>query len=123
MALNILRKISEDFHSLPYFSLMADEVTDTSNREQFVICLHRVDNSFRNLSNSITNALSDVLLRMNLSISNCCAQCYDGASNMSGIRQGTATKFLLQEPRALYNHCYGDALNLAVGDTIKQVRL
>ena len=123
MALNILRKISEDFHSSPYFSLMADEVTNTSNREQFVICLHRVDNSFRNLSKSITNALSDVLLRMNLSISNCCAQCYDGASNMSGIRQGTATKFLLQEPRALYNHCYGDALNLAVGDTIKQVRL
>lgn len=42
---------------------------------------------------------------------------------MSGIRQGTAAQFLLQEPRALYNHCYGHALNLAVGDTIKNIRL
>ena len=43
---------------------------------------------------------------------------------MSGIRQGTATQFLLQEPHALYNHCYGYAVNLAVtvGDTIKKVR-
>ena len=44
MVLNVLRKISEDFHSSPYFSLM---VTDTSNREQVVICLPRVDNSFK----------------------------------------------------------------------------
>ena len=52
---------------------------------------------------------------MNLSVSNCRGQCYDGASNMSGVRQGTATQFLLQEPRALYNHCHGHTLNLAVG--------
>ena len=44
---------------------------------------------------------------MNLSISNCQGQCYDGASNMSGIRHGVATQFLSDESRALYNHCYG----------------
>ena len=42
MALSVLRKISEDFHSSPDFSLMADEVTDASNREQVVICLLRL---------------------------------------------------------------------------------
>lgn len=42
---------------------------------------------------------------------------------MSGIRRGVATEFLSEEPRALYNHCYGHALNLAIGDTIKQVKL
>ena len=57
----------------------------------------------------------DVLERMHLSLSSCRGQCYDGASNMSGIRRGTAAQFLLKEPRALYNHCYGHALNLAVG--------
>ena len=115
---------------------MADEVTDASNREQVVICLRRVDKLFdlheefiglykvdETSANTITNALSDVLWRMDLPVSKCCGQCYDGASNMSGIRQGTAAQFLLQEPRALYNHCYGHALNLAVGDTIKQIRL
>ena len=60
---------------------------------------------------------------MDLSISNCRGQCYDGASNMSGVRRGVATQFLTEEPRALYNHCYGHALNLAIGDTIKQVKL
>ena len=33
MGLNILRKIKDDFHSYTHFSLMADEVTDTSNQE------------------------------------------------------------------------------------------
>ena len=42
---------------------------------------------------------------------------------MSGIRRGVAAQFLSDEPRALYNHCHGRALNLAVGDTIKQVKL
>ena len=39
MALTVLRKISEDFHTATYFSLMADEITNASNREQVVISL------------------------------------------------------------------------------------
>ena len=38
---------------------------------------------------------------------------------MSGIRSGVATKISLLEPRALYTHCYGHVLNLAVQDGIK----
>ena len=104
MGLNVLRKIKDDFHPSTHFSLMADEVTDASNQEQLVICLRRVDNSFdaheefiglykvdETSANTITNALSDVLQRMNLSVSNCRGQCYDGASNMSGVRQGTCS--------------------------------
>ena len=136
MALHILRKISADFHTSTYYTIMADEVTDASNREQVVICLRRVDAYFEaheefiglykvdeTSANTITKALKDVLERMNLPISSCRGQCYDGASNMSGSRRGTAAQFLAIEPRALYNHCYGHALNLAVGDTIKQIRL
>ena len=29
-----------------YFSIMADEVTDSSNKEQFAICFRSVDDSF-----------------------------------------------------------------------------
>lgn len=39
---------------------------------------------------------------------------------MAGIRNGVATKFLELEHRALFTHCYGHAINLAVQDTIKQ---
>ena len=136
MALTILRKISENFHTFTYFSLIADEVTNASNREQVVICLRTVYKSFdlheefinlykvdETSANTITSALSDVLRRMDLPVSKCCGQCYNVASNMSGIRQGTVAQFLFQDPHALYNHCYGRALNLAVGDTIKQIRL
>ena len=33
-----------------------------------------------------------------------------------------AKKLLDEEPRALFTHCYGHALNLACGDTIKQCK-
>ena len=132
MALTVLRKLATDFRTSVYFSLMADEVTDSSNREQVVVCLRRVDEDFEaheefiglykvkeTSADTITTALSDVLFRMDLSISNCRGQCYDGAINMSGVRRGVATQLLTEEPHALYNHCYGHALNLAIGDTIK----
>ena len=69
----------------------------------------------------IVSVVEDVLLRMNLSITNCRGQCYDGASNMSGIRTGVATRINALESRALYTHCYGHALNLAVLDTLKSI--
>ena len=51
-------------------------------------------------------------------------QCYDGAAAMKGEKGGLKTKILKDfNPKALYVHCYGHALNLAVQDTIKQVKL
>jgi hypothetical protein len=38
---------------------------------------------------------------------------------MSGIRNGVASQILAEEQRAIYTHCYGHALNLAVGNTMK----
>ena len=42
----ILRKIAESIQQARYFALMADKVTDTSNKEQFVICFRWVDDDF-----------------------------------------------------------------------------
>ena len=39
---------------------------------------------------------------------------------MSGAKHGTFTQILKEEERALYTHCYGHALNLAVGDSIRK---
>ena len=71
----------------------------------------------------IVSVVEDVLLRMNLSITNCRGQCYDGASNMSGIRAGVATRINALESIALYTHCYGHALNLAVQDTLESIKV
>ncbi len=38
---------------------------------------------------------------------------------MSGARSGVAKRICDEEPRALYTHCYGHALNLAVADAVR----
>ena len=58
-----------------------------------------------------------------MSITKIRGQCYDGASSMSGIRGGVATKIQKEEPRAVYMHCYGHALNLACSDAVKKCKL
>lgn len=63
--------------------------------------------------------VKDTLLRLNLSFSKARGQCYDGASNMSGVRTGVAKRIIDEEPKAFYTHCYGHSLNLAVSDTMK----
>ena len=71
----------------------------------------------------IVATAKDVLVRMNLKLSDCRGQCYDGASNMSGSKSGVASQIIAEEPRALYTHCYGHALNLATQDSLKGVYL
>lgn len=67
--------------------------------------------------------IKDTLLRLNLKLEMCCGQCSDGASVMSGIMNGVAKCITDKEPRAIFTHCYGHALNLAVGDTVKSSRI
>ena len=115
---------------------MSDECTDASNREQLVICIRWVDSNqeaheefigmykLDNIqANTIVAAIRDVLVRLNLPMSKYRGQCYDGASTMRGAKSGVATQLLKDEPRALYLHCYGHALNLAVGDMVKKCKL
>ena len=136
MATAVLRKIGEIIQKACYFSIMADEVTDSSNKEQVVICFRRIDEQFEAhedfvglyqvdsiVSNSIVEVLKDTIVRLNLAISKCQGQCYDGAANMAGIRNGVAAQMCAVEPRALYSHCYGHALNLATSDTIKKNKI
>ena len=42
---------------------------------------------------------------------------------MAGSRSGVSKQLSSEEPRAMYTHCYGHALNLAVGDVMKKSRL
>ena len=56
---------------------------------------------------------------VNLPIAKLRGQCYDGAAAMRGIRSGVAKQILDEEPRAVYTHCYGHSINLAMNDSIK----
>lgn len=39
------------------------------------------------------------------------------------LRNGLAAQILSEEPKALYIHCYGHSLNLAVCDTEKNFKI
>ena len=136
MAHSILRQIFQSVHNNTHYAIMADEVTVSSNREQFVICLRWVDSAslFVNedliglyqvdiTAATLFSSLKDVLLRLHINIQNCRAQCFDGASNMNGARRGVATLIQKEEPCAILVHCHGHSLQLAVCDTVKQIRM
>ena len=61
----------------------------------------------------------DALKDVGLPISKLHGQCYDGAAAMRGMRCGVAKRILDEEPRAVYTHCYGHSINLAMNDSIK----
>ena len=71
-------------------------------------------------ASTLVHVVKDTLLRLNLTLTKARGQCYDGASNMSGVRNGVAKQIQDEQPNAFFTHCYGHSLNLAVSDTIKQ---
>jgi len=132
MALRILRDISAEIKSVEFYAIMVDETSDVSNTEQLVLCIRWVDDElnpheeFIGLhsvlianADSIVKVIKDILLRMNMSLSKCRSQCYDGCSTMKGKKSGVAKQIKNIEEKALFTHCYTHSLNLAVGDAIK----
>ena len=70
-------------------------------------------------SSSLVHVIKDTLLRLGLPMTKIRGQCYDGASNMRGIRNGVAKLIQDEEPRGVFTHCYGHSLSLAAKDTIQ----
>ena len=138
MALQVLRQVIKSMSSSPFLSLMVDETTDISNKEQLVVCICWVDNNLQpyeefiglyhiesTQSSTLVNTctIRDVLKRVDVSITKLRGQCYDGASSMSGHKSGVATVLQSEEPRAVYTHCYGHALSLACSDAVKNCKI
>lgn len=136
MALSILRRIASCISNSKFYCIMCDECTDASNREQLVICIRWIDEQLQPQeefiglykiddisANTIVATVKDALVRMNLALSRCRGQCYDGAAAMMGAKSGVAKQLSEEENRAVFLHCYGHALNLAVGDSVKNSKL
>ena len=135
MAFIILRDTAKNINDSMFFSIMADEVTDCSNKEQLIICFTWVDKGFNthedfigiyNVDNikvvTLVTVIKDVLIRLNIPLPNARGQCNDGAKIMCGIKNGVSNKILSENPKAFFRHCLGHALSLAVGDMVKYVR-
>ena len=135
MGVHILREIASQLHT-SFLTIMMDETTDASNVEQATLFIRwvtddlQVHEDFLGLYSvpsidaaMLVSVVKDVFLRMNLSFDRVRGQCYDGASAMSGKRSGVAKQISDLEPRAIFTHCYGHALNLAASDTIKKSKV
>lgn len=60
--------------------------------------------------------------KLELSLGNLIAECFDGAANMSGAHKGLATRMKQCSPHGIYVHCYGHRLNLALQDTMTEIQ-
>ena len=131
----VVQKIVHRVRDATYFTVIADEVTDSSNKEQLSLVLRYVspDNNQiredfvafiecdcgitgRALANIILTFLSShgFLSSHRLDPSKLRGQAYHGAGNMSGNLSGTAAVISNDYPLALYLHCASHSLNLAV---------
>ena len=132
MGLQGLRDIRTALHNAEFCSLMVNQTTDISNKEQAVLCFRWVSDGLiahedfvglygteNTEAQTLVKMILNVLTQLNLSIKKLRGQCYDGASTMSGPHSGVAKKISDLESRAVYTHCHGHSLNLACMYTTK----
>ena len=137
MALTILRDIVNSMEDSGYYSIMAEESSDVSNAQQFVICIRWVHNVLEPHEDfigihavEIANAkklyliLKDIILRLGLNRELLRGQCYDGCSTMMGKVSGVA-QIIKQDinHRGLVVHSFCHSLSLSCSDTIKNCTL
>lgn len=128
---DVLWSLIEEIRRAEFFAIIMDETADITFKEQVSVCFCIVPECleieelfigfYRTTTTTTTEdtlfeMLKDVLLRLSLPIKNCRGQCYDGASNMSGIQNGLQARVKEEEPRALYIHCMAHLMNLVVQD-------
>ena len=125
----IRQKIIDKVKASQWFTVIADEVTDCSNKEQLSLVLRYVDTDtvliredvvgFLECNTGITGqCLADKLMgclqAYDLDLTKLRGQAYDRAGNVAGTVKGAAAIISRQYPLALYLHCASHCLNLAV---------
>ena len=126
---HVLREMLSEIRSSMFFAIQADEATDVASNEQMCVSIRWVSKEYEIFEEpiglvkltktdaaTIFAALKDVLLRCILPVNTCRGQAYDGAANMSGHLSGVASRFKVEEPAALYVHCFAHSLNLCLQD-------
>ena len=106
---------------------MEDETADESRTEQLVVVMRHVNKELEVSEDvlgmysmkecnaaSITNAITDDMLRCGLDVQNCRGQTYDGAHVMMGSKSGVSVRINELEKRANVVHCQAHSLNLVV---------
>ena len=118
----VRQKVLSQVSTAPMFTIIADEVTDCSNKEQLSLVLRNVDrhcNIFCKISSyllSVTLVFLEEILQTKCSgvdLTKLCGQACDSAGCMAGKTNGAAAFISAEYPLALYLHCALHCLNLS----------
>jgi len=116
MANSVVRNIIKRINDSGFFTVIADESTDVSGKQQLSICLRYVTMKFKVVENFVglyavgkadaahlTALLLDCFTRLNLDVHMLRGQGYDGAAVMSGARTGIAVQIAEKKAQAVYS--------------------
>ena len=125
--------IVNDVKDAKFFSVLADETTDSSHQEQLCLCLRYVKNEngthllredflqFERATDLSGAGLAKQILKSlnhhGLDPKYMVGQGYDGASAMSGHINGVQAHIRKEAPSAIYVHCSSHTLNLVLNST------
>ena len=129
----ILEHIINEVKEAKFFSVLADEVSDVSSKEQMSMVLRYVDKAGHiheafvgflecdqgTSGQAVCDGIKKTLRNFGLDLNNCRGQGYDGAGNMAGRYIGAAKLFQNDYPQASYVHCKAHRLNLCMCEACK----
>ena len=123
----IREKLLENIRNARFFSVIADEATDTANVEQLSLSIRFVQNNapcekffgfLKCETGTIGEAIPDMILTQlenwRLEPQLLRSQAYDGAGAMAGLSKGVAARICAKYPKATYSHCASRRLNLCI---------
>ena len=132
----IVDQIKSNVGGAAYIGVICDETSDISRHEQVSLVLSYIDESGQKRESflkfiktektdgeTLFQLISDAIKDLGLDLSKIVGLGFDGAANMSGPNRGVATRFKDVSPLAVYIHCYGHLLNLAVKDCLSSLPL
>ena len=127
----IIRRVKE----AELYAIIADETPDLSRTEQLSILVRYVWNGVveerllavepmeETTADALFHTINKKLQQCGIEVANMRGQCYDGASNMSGVHTDLQARIKALSPSALYTHCYAHVLNLVIVDTMSNNRI
>lgn len=137
LATNVKNLICQKVQNSQCFSIIVDSTQDVTKIDQVSIILRYTILNFDERSLSIEESflgfyaidkhgakdyedlIISILKELNINISKCRGQGYDGASVMRGLYSGVQKRIKDQVPLAQYVHCCAHNLNLVISDAAK----
>ena len=117
-----------------WFALLADETRDISNREQLVLCIRWVSDSYEinedvvgliqlsdTTAETIYKSLKCSLISLGFQFEYCRGQAYDGASNFQGHISGVGKRFQSETLAAVPVHCLAQCVYLCLQEVARKV--